>query len=497
MTDAPCKSAELDHGVVETQDGFVSRGSANGYANALGRWLEWHIQEDDTPNLICLSDSYAGISADDFRPLLKARILAPGVPDDDAWPFHPDADLPRLLMRFLQSLKVDPTRGSAATTLGGYRSAVTWLFKKFKRKQVVITPDFADELSRFMGGSKRGAARAGGLGATPHTDDKGKALMFPALYFVLCEVLAHEPFADGIFGWSYQTMLWNLMSRPAQPTSIHVNHVYWEADAMYIRFSHTKGDQVGERAHDRAIYSNPINPEVSATLAFSVYWASTDWLSGPEHADGQVYPKASDARFAKVLERTVERPKVRALLEDEGVPPDKVKGASSRKGSRTTAETDAPTGAAHDRGDWKKDGVDGVYHKFSKINDQRIGRIVTLIPLHDPRFSILPPHWKRDAACDPAWVAARDAAFPPAALDRLVATSVRAHTAARAMAVKAGFRVITKATTGGVADHGDTGGGDDGVAAGSVSAGAGLGGLGGAGGWRPPSTPRQRRRRQR
>ena len=44
------------------------------------------------------------------------------------------------------------------------------------------------------------------------------------------------------------------------------------------------GSDEAMRGHRKAF--TKVRPEVSAPLAFAVYWASTDWLSGPEHADG-------------------------------------------------------------------------------------------------------------------------------------------------------------------------------------------------------------------
>ena len=454
---------QLDLGVIQTQDKFVSAGVVDGYINALGRWLAWHMSSDDTPDLVCLSDTYRHLAPGQFRGELKRRLTVIGTPGDDAWPFHPDADIVKLLLRYMQSLKVKG-KGASASSLQGYRSATAWLFKKFKRP---VPDHFEGEAGRFQCGSKRDAAQAGARGATMCTDDKGKAILFPALLRILATIFAAIATIEGVFAWAFQTWLWNLMCRPGQLGFIHLNHIYWEVDAQYTIFTNQKNDPLGERAQPRAIYSNPVEPALSAPLALAVYCASTGWLAGPEHTStGAVFPKGSDARFLKILDRVVESDRVKAVLMEEGVAPDKVKGHSARKGARTYAETDAPAGAAKDRGGWKKEGVDGVYSKFSKINDQRVGRLLTMIPLHYPRIAILPPHWAADAAADADWVKARDRAFPPAALDRLVSTAMRAHGWQAAQARTAGYRVVEKAPGG--------------LGGGAAACSAGAGGLGSA-----------------
>lgn len=164
-------------------------------------------------------------------------------------------------------------------------------------------------------------------------------LSFPG-YNSICEHLMktkpqqkRNRWAEGIFGWVFMTLCWNLMSRGENVRSVMLKHFDWKNDCMTVTFAKHKGDATGEGlGNEKHVYANPLNPHICPILALAVlvftYHRGEEVEMQTLFADGN-----SDDRFSKILAKIIKEIPENIL----GADPKEIGTHSNRKGSTTYA----------------------------------------------------------------------------------------------------------------------------------------------------------------
>lgn len=78
----------------------------------------------------------------------------------------------------------------------------------------------------------------------------------------------------GSFGWAYNTLMWNLMSRSISVAEIMLVHLSWSEDCLKVAWPMHKGDQSGKDAFDRSVFANPTSPGKSCYGTYSSFYAN-------------------------------------------------------------------------------------------------------------------------------------------------------------------------------------------------------------------------------
>ena len=144
-----------------------------------------------------------------------------------------------------------------------------------------------NELKSFIAGCKRqiGELKQNGLMKV----FKGKHQLHMSGYRVICEkVFSLKPtgrdgsWDQGIFGWCYTTLSWNLICRSITTGDIFLPHLFWKDDSLHISVPTTKSDKEGDRSYIYHVYSNVNDPKINTILALSVYIFTRNYLERRE-----------------------------------------------------------------------------------------------------------------------------------------------------------------------------------------------------------------------
>lgn len=184
------------------------------------------------------------------------------------------------------------------------------------------------------------------------------------------------------------------MHRCSNTENIHFNHLKWDEDSLCVYFAHMKNDQMGERKDPRHVYANPLQPQVSAILSLAIYFLVCSFDRGAS----SLFPGTKQYdRFEKALKRLCGKGAVAVELAKRGFTIHDIGTHSIRKGGfshcMNGSTTCPPAAATHLRGGWKLEGVQDRYLRHEAAGDYYVGRTIAGLPIDDPRFGILPPHF--------------------------------------------------------------------------------------------------------
>lgn len=155
----------------------------------------------------------------------------------------------------------------------GYKSALIWLYLE---KDHPWPPDIDSWVQTFIRGYKKTVAEKKATGVMSLKEGKSN-LAFTGYNAICKEFMERTPsgrkhsWAQGIFGWAFMTLSWNLMARSDSVRKIMLQHVDWKNDCMTITFAKHKGDLTGEGlGNEKHVYANPLNPKICPILALAV-----------------------------------------------------------------------------------------------------------------------------------------------------------------------------------------------------------------------------------
>ncbi|MGH7973926.1 MAG: hypothetical protein ACREBR_00270, partial [bacterium] len=180
----------------------------------------------------------------------------------------------------------------------GYSNKRSALFDLFRIYGAEQTIKLQENLKSAMKSLRRKAAieRQKGTGRA----GSGMDPMSFNLYRSICLWFLQKGTSDGIFGYCFLVVTWNLCCRAASTVTIQLKLISWREDALCIYFVHTKNDQTGEHQKDpRHVYANPLDPVISPILSIGLYLACFRVIL---HDGGPLFPGCDQkGRFAKLL----------------------------------------------------------------------------------------------------------------------------------------------------------------------------------------------------
>jgi hypothetical protein len=123
------------------------------------------------------------------------------------------------------------------------------------------------------------------------------------LYRMLCLWFLELGTNEGIWGYCFLVLTWNLMCRANSTTRVQWNHMFWmSADSLEIHFRHHKGDQLGtKKAYPQHIFANPLDCLVCPIFALSLYLTTFNTLPA---ADGRIFPGSNQFKHFSDLMRS-------------------------------------------------------------------------------------------------------------------------------------------------------------------------------------------------
>ena len=290
---------------------------------------------------------------------------------------------------------------AAISTVTLYKSALKWHYKEHK---LIMAPEVNQELDTLLKGYQRRVSDLKLDGRMPIFEGKYH-LPFQG-YAVLAKSLFRSPrFDEVLFAWPFLVLQWNLMARTATVSSIMMEHVGWEEDALLITTPKHKGDQEGAKCFARHLYSNPTFPEICPVLALAVLTFARTLRHDPSSDDNAAPPSFrvfdgpnSTARFSDSLQRCIAR------LPDEhvsllGAERKQLGTHSVRKGavSYCSGMMNGPsTVQIYLRAGWSLGNVQDRYLFAGAGGDQLTGRVLSGLPFNQSSFASLPPHFTED-----------------------------------------------------------------------------------------------------
>lgn len=296
----------------------------------------------------------------------------------------------------------------AISSVKMYKSALKWFYKEHR---VVMSPEINQELDTLMKGYQRRVSEFKLDGKMPVFE--GKYHLPFAGYRVLASLLFRSSaFGEMLFAWPFLVLQWNLIARTATVSSMMMEHIGWEGDALLITTPKHKGDQEGVKCFARHVYANPIIPAICPVLALAIVTFVRTLRHDPS-TSGPAAPASfrvfdgpnSSARFSSVLSRII------AAVPDAelhllGGEKKQLGTHSVRKGAASycAGMINGPsTVQVFLRAGWSLGNVQDRYLFAGAGGDQLTGRVLSGLPFNDSSFASLPPHFEPEGTQMISW----------------------------------------------------------------------------------------------
>ena len=289
----------------------------------------------------------------------------------------------------------------AVSSVTGYKSALKWYYKE---KRLTMVPEVNQELNTLLKGYQRRVSQLKLDGRMPVFEGKYH-LPFEGYRVLAALLFRSDRFDEMLFAWPFLVLQWNLIARTATVSSIMMEHIGWEGDALLISTPKHKGDQEGVKCFARHLYANPSFPAICPVLALAIltfvrtlrHDPSTEDTSAP--ASFRVFDGPNNsARFSDNLSRiiaAVPSSDVHLL----GGERKQLGTHSVRKGAASycTGMINGPsTVQIFLRAGWSLGNVQDRYLFAGAGGDQLTGRVLSGLPFTDSSFASLPPHFNQE-----------------------------------------------------------------------------------------------------
>lgn len=283
----------------------------------------------------------------------------------------------------------------SASCMQGYKSALSWLYAE-QEANPPMSPAFEKWITGFIHGYKKKIADKKAAGVMSVTEGKSK-LAFTGYNEICKHLMKKAPirnkntWAQGIFGWAFMTLCWNLMARGDSVRNVMLQHIDWKNDCMTVTFARHKGDPTGEGlGNEKHVYANPLAPHICPILAMAVLVFTCH--RGPNVAGQGLFEGGnSDGRFGKILAGIIAELPENIL----GADPADIGTHSNRKGSTSFVLAFVVISAVqvYLRAGWSLGDVPDRYIFAGAGGDQIVGRAVCGLPINGKEFGTLPPHF--------------------------------------------------------------------------------------------------------
>jgi hypothetical protein len=291
-----------------------------------------------------------------------------------------------------------------------YKSALKWYYKECR---LIIDPGVNQELDTLLRGYQRRVSEFKLDGKMPVFEGKYH-LPFDGYRTVAALLFRSEPFNQMLFAWPFLILQWNLIARTATVSSMMMEHIGWEGDALLITTPKHKGDQEGVKCFARHLYANPTNPALCPVLALAVVTFVRSLRHDPTSTDPRALSSFrifdgpnNNARFSDTLLRiisAVPSSDVHLL----GGEKKQLGTHSVRKGAASycAGMINGPsTVQVFLRAGWSLGNVQDRYLFAGAGGDQLVGRTLSGLPFNDSTFTSLPPHFNQEGTRSINWQA--------------------------------------------------------------------------------------------
>jgi hypothetical protein len=127
------------------------------------------------------------------------------------------------------------------------------------------------------------------------------------LYQSICKWFLHWSNMQGVFGFCFTVLSWNLACRASNTADICLNEISWATtfDAYEVFFAHTKTDQTGEESkYPRHLYANPLQPLSCPVFALSLYFSCC--FNTTQTAESHLFPGTQQyQRYKEMLAKVL------------------------------------------------------------------------------------------------------------------------------------------------------------------------------------------------
>jgi hypothetical protein len=196
----------------------------------------------------------------------------------------------------------------AISSVKGYKSALKWWYKEHR---LIIDAAVDQELDTLLKGYQRRVSELKLEGKMPVFQGKYH-LSFEGYRTVATLLFKSADFNQMLFAWPFLILQWNLIARTATISSMMMQHIGWEGDALLISTPKHKGDQEGVKCFARHVYANPSNPAICPVLALAILTFVRSLRHDASSADTAEEPSFrifdgpnSSARFSDSLQRII------------------------------------------------------------------------------------------------------------------------------------------------------------------------------------------------
>jgi hypothetical protein len=289
-----------------------------------------------------------------------------------------------------------------------YKSALKW---QYKEHRLILDPEVDQELDTLLRGYQRRVSELKLDGKMPVFEGKYH-LPFAGYRTLAALLFRSQPFNQMLFAWPFLILQWNLIARTATVSSMMMEHIGWEGDALLISTPKHKGDQEGVKCFARHLYANPSDPAICPVLALAVITFVRSLRHDPSSTSPATLPSFrvfdgpnSNARFSDTLLRiisSVPASDVHLL----GGEKKQLGTHSIRKGAASycAGMINGPsTVQVFLRAGWSLGNVQDRYLFAGAGGDQLTGRTLSGLPFNDSSFASLPPHFSQEGAQMICW----------------------------------------------------------------------------------------------
>ena len=399
-----------DISLEQIRDGIVATKTYVNYISDIVQFIKWAmvnrpawVTEHGKGRLQYIFTRSEGESCRDHGTRLKdqMKVLLRQAVQDPV--MNLDAITPQAYMVFVMGLRHGRTGGYLSkSAYNSKRSALYHLYRLHNKRG--YSENFKSELGSLYRGfhrrlQERRPARVvdAGDGQGPaaqrawHTE--GKEPMSVELYELLAKGFLEWNTIDGVFGFAFLVLSWNLACRSSNTAGIRLSELTWTSfDAFEVFFAHSKTDQTGSDAkYARHCFANSNNPLFCPVFALACYFSCC--VNTQQSFTDPLFPGTDQhERFGDALHRLMRElePQINLLgyqIHDIGTHSIR-KGAVSYLASLVGGP---PAAAVCIRSGHSMGQVKDIYMRYIQAGDEFVGRCLSLAPILSDTFGNSPP----------------------------------------------------------------------------------------------------------
>ena len=177
-------------------------------------------------------------------------------------------------LRGPEELRGDEEKPLSVSHLQGHGSAILWHYTTHGRKRV--DDEVALVIKHQVEGYEKLITRLKQKGL--YKSNEGRVPLLIGGLIVICMCFAKkvpqqrgaDSWISFVFGWSFLTLMWSLMSRSDNVDKLCLHHLRREGDCIVVTEQGSKSDQKGEKVVEKHVYANPYQPVICPFLGLAM-----------------------------------------------------------------------------------------------------------------------------------------------------------------------------------------------------------------------------------